>query len=134
MQWTISPALTKSGLPRLKTLALGPRRLSPAARTGSEWPHTFSSSQRTEAPPSQNQHAIAIRVKAILRLHRMTVGGHHQVPAAKGADQKQQAGAGEVEVRQHRAGLQKGHAGIEKDGGFAFELAGAGGGFQGAYT
>src|ERR1035438_2296564 len=138
MRWTTSPALTKSGPPRLKTLPHGPKRLSPAARTGSEWPRTFSirayCSPPTAAPPSQNQHAIAVGVKAVFRLHGVTVGRHHQIFAAKGADQKQQTGAREVEVRQHRAGLQKGHAGIEKDGSFALELAGAGGGFQRAYA
>src|ERR1019366_10524007 len=60
----------------------------------------------------------------------MTVGGQHKVFAAKGADQQQQAGAGEVEVGEHGAGFQKGNAGIEKDGGFAFEFSGTGGGLQ----
>src|SRR5690606_32489261 len=49
---------------------------------------------------SQNQHRVAEAEKAVPLLHRLAIRGQRPLPAQEGADQHEQAGAGQVEVGQ----------------------------------
>src|SRR5208337_5559923 len=51
--------------------------------------------------PSNNQHAIPIRIESIPLLDRMPVGRQRQVRAGEGAHQQQQAGARQMEIGEY---------------------------------
>src|SRR5436305_6927564 len=57
---------------------------------------------RKNAASLHHQHAVAVRIKPVPLLDGVTVRGEGQFRSGECADEQQQAGPGQVKIRQHR--------------------------------